>query len=123
MRGGQLDRRVMVQRHSVTQSPSGQPIEGWAAIGSARWAQRFPVLGEERFSGEQLAAKEQVEFRLRWSDDLADLQPADRLVEPASDAGVDPVPTRSVYDIIAVHELGRHEGFRVITARRSDVVA
>jgi len=121
MRGGALDRRVTVQRLSSTQSPSGQPIEGWAAIGGARWAQRFPVAGEERFSGEQLAAKEQVEFRLRWSDDLADLQPADRVVEPAGDASTDPVPTRSIYDIIAVHEIGRHEGLRVLTARRSDV--
>jgi head-tail adaptor len=121
MRGGALDRRIVVQRYSTTQSPSGMPIEQWSVLGPQRWAPRFPVSGTERITAGQLAAKEQVEFRLRWSDDLADLQPADRLVEPADDASNSPPPTRSIYDIIAVFEVGRREGLRVLTVRQSDV--
>jgi SPP1 family predicted phage head-tail adaptor len=121
MRAGPLDRRIVLQRFTATQSPSGQPIETWTAFGGERWAMRLPVVGAERYGTEQLAAKEQVEFRIRWVDAIADLQPADRLIEPASDASMSPIPTRSLYDIIAVHEIGRREGLRVITARRADV--
>lgn len=118
MRAGRLDRRVAVQRFTATSSPSGEPIETWATIGSLiRWASKAAVSGVERFGSQQLEALEQVEFRLRWSDDLADLAPKDRIVEPASDA-VEPVPERSTYDIFAVLELGRHDGLRVLTVRR-----
>jgi head-tail adaptor len=119
MRAGQLDRRVVVQRKSLSQSGSGEPIESWQTVGTTRWAYRFPVSGTERFTAEQFAALEQVEFRLRWSDDIADLQPQDRIIEPASDAGAP--PARSTYDIIGVHEIGRREGLRVLTTRRVDV--
>jgi head-tail adaptor len=121
MRAGPLDRRVIVQRVTRSLGDDGGPIETWAAVGPARWARRRPVSGEERFTTEQLAAKEQVEFQLRWSSDLAALQPLDQIIEPASDASFSPVPTRSIYDIVAVQEVGRREGLRVVTARRADV--
>jgi hypothetical protein len=75
------------------------------------------VSGIERYGSQQLEAKEQVEFRLRWAADLADLQPIDRIIEPSSVA-VEPLPERSIYDIIAVLEIGRREGLRVLTTRR-----
>lgn len=116
MRAGRLDRRVAVQRSTVSHSPSGAPIEAWAAIGPDRWASKTAVSGIERYGSEQLEAKEQVEFRLRWAADLADLAPKDRIIEPAADAS-NP-SERSIYDIFAVNELGRHEGFRVLATRR-----
>lgn len=123
MRAGTLDRRVALQRKSATYSDSGQPVETWQTLGtSSRWASKLPVSGTERFSADQFAALEQVEFRIRWSDDISDLQPQDRLIEPASDASESPVPPRSIYDIIAVHELGRREGLRVMATRRVDVL-
>jgi head-tail adaptor len=116
MRAGTLDRRVALQRQSTSPSDSGEPQILWTTI-AQRWALKMPVAGIERYGGEQLEAKEQVEFRLRWSLDIADLQPADRLIEPAQDASSP--PGRSVYDIIAVLEIGRHEILRVITTRRA----
>jgi head-tail adaptor len=115
MRGGQLDKRIALQRKISTPSDSGQPVDIWTTT-AERWADKRPVAGVERYGGEQLEAREQVEFRLRWSTDIADLQAADRIIEPASDAGNPPI--RSIYDVFAVLELGRHEGFRVLTARR-----
>jgi head-tail adaptor len=118
MRAGRLDRRVAVQRFTAGQSPSGEPIEAWATIGGIdRWASKTAVSGVERFGSQQLEAKEQVEFRLRWADELSDLRPIDRIIEPASDAVI-PIPERSIYDIIAVLEIGRREGLRVLTTRR-----
>jgi head-tail adaptor len=112
---GKLDRRMALQRKSSTSSESGEEQITWATL-AERWASKTPVAGIERYGGQQLEAREQVEFRLRWSTDIQDLQPTDRIIEPAQDA-TSP-PERSVYDIIAVLELGRHEALRVITARR-----
>jgi SPP1 family predicted phage head-tail adaptor len=116
MRAGQLDKRIALQRKTSIPSDSGQPTDTWATT-TERWADKRPVAGVERYGGQQLEAREQVEFRLRWSNDIADLQATDRIIEPATDAA-DP-PIRSIYEVIAVLELGRHEGFRVITARRT----
>jgi hypothetical protein len=76
------------------------------------------VTGIERYGSAQLEAREQIEFQLRWAADLADLRPEDQIIEPASDAAVNPVPQRSTYDIFAVLEIGRHEGLRVLALRR-----
>jgi head-tail adaptor len=115
MMTGKLDRRIALQRKSSTPSDSGEEQVTWSTF-AQRWASKSPVSGVERYGGAQLEAREQVEFRLRWSIDIQDLQPTDRIIEPAQDA-TSP-PERSVYDIIAVLELGRHEALRVITARR-----
>jgi head-tail adaptor len=120
MKAGELDRRVVVQRFTSTSSPSGEQGQTWAAIGPARWASMNAVAGIERYGSAQLEASEQVEFHLRWAADLADLSPADRLIEPAT-AAVDPIAERSIYDVFAVLEIGRHEGLRVLATRRPAV--
>jgi hypothetical protein len=40
------------------------------------------------------------------------------MICPADDASASPEVSRSVYDIIAVHEIGRNEGMRIVAARR-----
>jgi len=124
VRAGRLDRRITIQRFTTTYSPSGEPIETWTDLVSRRWAEVRPVRGDERFSAPQLAAKEQVEFRIRWGAAVADVSPLDRIiypaVEPASPA--EEIAESRVYDILAVHEIGRRDGLRIIAARRVDGV-
>jgi SPP1 family predicted phage head-tail adaptor len=110
VRYGRLDRRIAIQRKTVTQSPSGQPVETWATL-ATRWASVKPVSGDERFSDPQLAAKQQTEFEVRHAADVASLTPMDRIVLTA---------TGAVHDILAVHEIGRREGLKIIAVRRSD---
>lgn len=87
-----------------------------------------PVRGEERFDAPQYIASEQVEFRVRYAEVLAALTPLDRVIYPAfttDEIGASPVPdvmTRRIYDVLAVHEIGRREGLQIITARRADVL-
>lgn len=126
MRGGSLDRRITIQRKSVTYSGSGSPVETWAAIGPLRRAaSMFPVRADERFSGPQIVGLEQIEFRIRYSADVAALQPQDRVIYPAiAEGSPEGEPAvRDIHDILAVHELGRREGLRIITQRRADVTA
>jgi len=116
LRAGDLDTPIAIQRKSVTYSPSGEPVETWGTLFNRRASIR-PLLGDERNGAEQLVGREQSEFKIRWSLDVATLSPLDRIVCPASDAGISPVNSRSIYDVFAVHEIGRNIGLRVLAAR------
>jgi hypothetical protein len=71
-------------------------------------------------------AYERVEFRVRYSADVAALSPLDRIIHPAlteaeaADAG-HVIPARAIFDVLGVLEIGRREGLRIITERRADV--
>jgi hypothetical protein len=81
-----------------------------------------PISGDEKTSAPQYVAKEQVEFRVRYSDDLSELSPMDRIIYPAFEANSPAVPeTRRTYDIFEVLEIGRREGLKILAARRADV--
>lgn len=124
MKAGQLDRRVTIQRKTVTISDSGDTIETWANLSVRRPASMWPVRGDERFASPQEVASDQIEFRIRYSADVAALTPLDRIIHPALDADEDPddAPVRYIHDILLVQEIGRREGLKVITLRRADVL-
>lgn len=123
MKPGRLDRLVTIQRHSTTPSDSGEPVETWAVVGALRqYASMAPVRGEERFvRSDQRVGLDQIEFIIRYSSDVAELEPKDRVIYPALEASSDTPTTRAIYDILAVHEVGRRQGLRIITERRADV--
>jgi SPP1 family predicted phage head-tail adaptor len=121
MRAGRLDRRIDIQRKTATQDEFGQEVEAWGDLtAEPEWASVSALRGEERFTADQFVAREQVEFRVRWSQALADVNPLDRILyPPASASPADPDPS-TVYDIMAVHELGRRQGLRILAARRAE---
>lgn len=117
MRYGRLDRRIVLQRRTSALTASGQPVDSWSDI-ATRWASVGPVRGGEQFGTPQIVATEQVEIQIRWSAATVGLNPGDRAIFPNSSTA----PT-AVYDIKAVHEIGRREGLRIIAERRPDVAA
>jgi head-tail adaptor len=121
MRAGRLDRKITIQRKATTLSDTGEQEESWSSLATNRSASVMPVSGTERFGGEQIESSQQVEFRIRWSENVADLSPLDRVVYPSSDATDSPSLGSSVYDVLAVNEIGRHEVLQIITARHPDV--
>lgn len=122
MRG--LDRKIDIERKTVTQDEFGEEVELWDKLAFRLSASVSPVRGEERFTSEQSVAR-QVEFRVRYSAEVADLSLLDRIVYPPFSSDASPVPTppdEQVYDIIEVHELGRKgrkEGLRIVAGRRA----
>lgn len=124
MRAGRLDRLITIQRKTSTVSDSGAMVETWTTLVERRAAGYRPLKGDERFTGEQLVGQEQVEFRIRYSANVAALTQQDRVVYPAlaDESPEDEPDTRNIYDVLAVHEIGRREGLLIITQRRSDVV-
>jgi head-tail adaptor len=118
MHAGRLDRLIRIERKTVTQAATGQEVETWAALGPSKHAASVrTVRGDERFLAQQFIAREQTEFQVRKFTEIEDLNPLDRIVYPATTATP---PTSSIYDILAVHELGRGEGFKIIAARRAE---
>lgn len=126
MRAGSLDRKITIQRKSVTLSASGDQVETWANLAVRRSASRWPVKATEAFAPPEKTAYEQVEFRVRYSADLADLSALDRIIYPAlteaqaADSGYT-IPARSIHDVLGCQELGRREGIKIITSRRPDL--
>ncbi len=113
---GQLDRLISIERRTDTRDSHGQPIPAWSRTGRKRWARYRPMGGTEMFASEQFIGRQQIEFLVRWSADLADLSPLDRIVyPPVSSPG-----NNEIYDIMGVHEEGRREGLRILTARRPE---
>lgn len=126
MAAGKLDRKITIQRKTSVQLDSGEPVDTWANLAVRRSASMWPFKGDEKFSAPERVAYEQVEFRVRYSADVAALTPKDRVLYPAlteaqaADSGYE-IPARSVHEILAVHEINRREGLKIITQRRPDV--
>lgn len=111
-RAGRLDTRISIQRKTTGESNSGEPIETWSDLGD-RWADMTPLTGTERLAGENLVAKEQVQFKIRWDESLADLSPKDRIIVPASATPTD----LNTYNIIQASMVDRNEDFIILAYR------
>ena len=126
MPAGKLDRRITIQRKSVTNSDSGEPVETWENLAVRRAASMWPFRATETFTVPEKTAYEQIEFRVRYSSDVASLSPQDRVIHPAlteAQAADESyvIPERSIHDVLGVLEINRREGLRIITNRRPDV--
>jgi SPP1 family predicted phage head-tail adaptor len=67
MRSGLLDRRITIQRKSITQSDSGEEVVAWIDVAEV-WAGLSRQPGSESFALQQFVGKSKVSFRVRWSD-------------------------------------------------------
>jgi SPP1 family predicted phage head-tail adaptor len=105
MRAGSLDRRVTIQRKTVTQSSSGDPVETWDDVATV-WAQVLPDRGGERFARRQLVGSAVVLFRMRY---LSGVTVLDRLSYGDK-----------LWDIVDVRETGRREGLDIDATARAD---
>jgi head-tail adaptor len=123
MQAGKLDRQITILRKTETLSSTGDPVDVWAPIVRRRAASMWPLRSTERFSTPEKIATDQMDIRIRYSSDVADLTPLDRIIQPALVVDEDPedAPARTVHEIIAVQEMGRREGLKIITERRPDI--
>jgi SPP1 family predicted phage head-tail adaptor len=105
---GSLDRRITLERATATQaSPSGEQLLTWAEE-TTIWAEVQPLSGGELFRAQQLEAKADTRFRVRYRTDIT---PDEKL--RISYGG-------RTYDIRSVVELGRREGLEIIAQARTE---
>ena len=105
---GALDRRITIQRKTVTQDDYGQEVETWADFAEV-WAAQKPMRGNERFAVQQLLGTGVMTFQIRYRPDLA----------PSVEDRIE-YDGRS-WDITDVRELGRRESWEIDAKARTDV--
>lgn len=119
MRAGNLDRKIDIQRRALSSSNSGEPTEVWTNLVVGRAASVRPARGDERAGQPQEAAHEQLDIWIRYSANVADLSPLDRIIYPTLRVG-ETLTERRILDILAVQEIGRREVLQIIAQRRVD---
>jgi len=120
------DRIITVQRATVTQSDSGEPVLTWADIAYRITAGQAPTPGAERFTSAQEVAEQEVTFTIRFHaipSASRPLTPKDRVLCPSYDlaANVQAPATSRIFDILGAEEVGREVDLRIRTSRRMDV--
>lgn len=108
MESGRLDRRITLQRAVATQdATTGEQVLTWADEATI-WAAVEPLSGSELFRAQQLEAKADTRFLLRYRPNVT---PAGTL--RISYAG-------RTYDIRSVAEIGRQEGLELVAEARAE---
>jgi len=105
---GQLDRRITIERSTVTRNALNEEVRTWAPVATV-WASKSDVRDEERWAAHEVAAEVTTRFRVRWQPALADLSPEDRVIYEGRE-----------YSINAVKEIGRREGLEITAAARTE---
>lgn len=111
MRAGALDRRVTFQRATVTYDEFGSEARSWEILATV-WANRRDASASEGYRATEVGADISARFTIRYSSDVADLNPRDRAIHN----GI-------VYEITGVREVARHRWLEVDTVARSDLQA
>ncbi len=105
MRSGRLDRRLTLQRRTLTENDYGEAVETWTDLATV-WAEKIPVRGFERYASMQTVAEVEERFKIRYRKDIT---PLDRVVC----AGI-------TYDVLGVLEIGRREGWEILAKGRAE---
>ena len=98
---GSLDRRVTIERETVTgEDELGQPIKTWATW-ETRWMSKRDVTARERFRAQQPLAEETTVWEAR---DIPGLLTTDRLLYEGQ-----------TYNIDGIAEMDRRAGIEILT--------
>jgi SPP1 family predicted phage head-tail adaptor len=108
MQAGSLDRRIVLQRYSLTRDDLNNAVETWTTLATV-WAEKLDISDRERVTAAQLGADITTRFRIRYSSAVAALNPKDRVLYGGR-----------TYDVMGVKEIGRREGLELTTAARTD---
>lgn len=110
MQAGKLDRRVRFDAATETLSAAGEPTRTWAEVATV-WGSKEPLTGREAFQAQQLQAKVDTRFRIRWNETLSHVTPKETFRILCDGL---------VYDIVSALEVGRREGLEFMAFARAD---
>lgn len=104
-----MDRRIGIQRATLTANAYGERAETWATLATV-WAEvQYKVGGGESVQSDQVFSEQRVHFIIRYSSDVSDIRPSDRIKYNGNN-----------YQIEGVQEIGRAEGLRIVTTLRGE---
>ena len=105
---GKMDRRITLQRATVTYDALNNPVQTWATLATV-WASKEDISDSERVAAKEVGAEITTRFQIRYSTDVSDLNPKDRLTYNSD-----------TYQIVGVKEIGRREGLEITSVARID---
>lgn len=108
---GSLDRRITLLRGGIVRDEDGDDVESWQPLASV-WASVRPAPGAERLASAEVAATAPTVIRIRWSRQVADLSPQDRIEYP--------IDSGRQFDIASVIEIGFREGLEIAAIGRAE---
>ena len=110
MRFGTMDRRITIKRATLSANAYGERAETWGTLATV-WAevQYKEGSGREAVQSDQLYSSQPVHFIIRYSSDVSGIRPSDRVSYNGD-----------TYQIEGVQEIGRQEGFRIVTSLRGE---
>lgn len=108
LRSGELDRRITIERFTETRDEFNNVVKIWADLATV-WASKLDVSDSERVASQEVGAEISTRFRVRYSSVVSDLNPKDRLRFGGR-----------VYEISAVKEIERREGFEISASARAE---
>jgi SPP1 family predicted phage head-tail adaptor len=108
---GSLNRRATLQRATVTRNDFNEEIETWNTLASV-WINRRDASANEAYRAQEVGAQISTRFTIRYSSDVDDLNPRDRLLYDGT-----------VYNITGVRETQRNRWLEVDCVARPDIAA
>lgn len=108
MKAGKLDRRIVIERATETRDGFNVPIKAWDELACVA-ASKEDVRDSERVASQEIGAEITTRFQIRYSSDVADVDPRDRIRFEGR-----------VYDIVARKEIGRRDGIELSAVARAE---
>jgi SPP1 family predicted phage head-tail adaptor len=108
MRAGDLDRRITIRRATHAPNAFNELIATWSDVAMV-WAAARQVTDAERFRAQEIGAEVSTRFTIRYSSEVADLGPADRVVLEGRE-----------YNVTGVRKLGRREWLEIGAVARAE---
>lgn len=98
MRAGELDRKIVIETLTPARDAYGATVDTWGTFATV-WAKRKDLRGDEYFSAQQVNARVDAIFTIRW---LSGVLPTMRIAHDGQ-----------YWDIRNINELGRREGLEI----------
>jgi SPP1 family predicted phage head-tail adaptor len=108
VRSARMDRKITLQRKTVSQNSLGEEVETWADLATV-WAEKSYRAAGESVQAAEVAAVRILRFVIRWDSAWADFSPIDRLT-------LDGV----ICDVVEVNEIGRRDGLEIFAKARAE---
>lgn len=111
MQAGKLDNRIRFERATNTQDPrTGEQTKVWVLVATV-WADAAQLTGRELFAAQQVSAKVDAKFRIRWPRSF--MPTADETWRIGWDG--------RYYDITSVAEIPRRVALEILGWTRAEV--
>lgn len=110
MKAGPLDRRITIERFTESRNEWNEPVFTWLPLTTV-WANSRDASAGESYRAQSVSAEITTRFTIRYSSQVADVNPKDRIVYEGR-----------LYNITAVREAkdGRRVALEIDAVARAD---